>query len=62
MIRHSHLPADPVLFLFHRCLVDTKQGGFTSQFQPRQEDHSLQLKLDVFLFAGDSRNSVSYLE
>lgn len=58
----SHQPADPVLFWVPSCLVDTKQGGFTSQFQPRQKDHSFRLKLDVFLFDGDSRNTVSYLE
>lgn len=58
-----HLPAYPVLcFSLPRCLVDTKQGGLNSRFQPRQMDHSLRLKLEVFLFDGDSRNSVSFLK
>ncbi|CAF93677.1 unnamed protein product [Tetraodon nigroviridis] len=42
----------------HGCLVDTKQGGLASRFQPRQKDHSLQLELDVFLFDGHSRNLI----
>ncbi|TNM97300.1 hypothetical protein fugu_015456 [Takifugu bimaculatus] len=42
----------------HGCLVDTKQGGLNSQFQLRRMDHALRLKLEVFLFNGDSRNSI----
>lgn len=58
-----HLPACPVLCCsLPRCLVDTKQGGLNSRFQPRQMDHSLRLKLEVFLFDGDSRNSVTFLK
>lgn len=57
----SQLPAGSLLFgSLHRCLVDTKQGGLNSEFRPRRMDHSLRLKLEVFLFNGDSRNSVSF--
>ncbi|XP_044037915.1 zona pellucida sperm-binding protein 3-like [Siniperca chuatsi] len=42
----------------HGCLVDAKEGGSNTLFQPRTRAYSLQLQLDAFLFHQDSRNSI----
>ncbi|KAE8283103.1 Zona pellucida sperm-binding protein 3 [Larimichthys crocea] len=40
------------------CLIDAKDGGFNTQFQPRTRNYSLQLRLNAFLFHHDTRNSI----